>query len=93
MEIVGAIILYLTMGEARVRVVFEIIKNVSVSIVLGTSFIEKFVNRILPSERNMDPYNSWLVPILMVHKALVENQTPTKILNVTNSIVQAVETE
>lgn len=51
----------------------EIVKNVAVSILLKTSFIEKLVKGIFPAESNISQHSTQPVLILVVHEALVDN--------------------
>lgn len=47
-EVVDIILFHVRMGESCVRVMFGIFRNLTVSVRLGTFFIEKFVKRIFP---------------------------------------------
>lgn len=85
--------LHVHMGETSVRVVFEIVKNLTVTILLGTKFIDKFVVEIFPAEKKIVLYNSQLVRILIVPVASKDNETTTKTGDVTDGSVLTVETE
>lgn len=81
------------MGKARIRVVFGIVKNSAVSVLFRTFFFDKFVNINFTVERKIVPYNSQLVPILIVHEASLDNQTTTRNTNVADGSILAVETK
>lgn len=65
------------MREAWVRIVLQIINNLAVPVLLGSSLIDKFVQEIFPTYREIVSYNAPLVPILIVHQASVDDQTTT----------------
>lgn len=69
-----------------------IVKNLAVPVLLGTSFMDKFVKGIFPAKRRIDTYNSQPVLILLVHKMSVDNQTISRAENVADSSVLAAET-
>lgn len=56
-----------TYTKNGVRLLFRIWKNLAVSIVLGTLFIERFGKRISHVEINEVQRKAQLVPILVVH--------------------------
>lgn len=60
----GTILLFVKIGELRVRVWFGIVKNLAVDILLGTSFIDRYIQGIFLSERKILPWHSQPVPIL-----------------------------
>lgn len=60
---------YIRIGEARVLVIFGIIKNVAVSFFLGTTFINKSVKEVFRIEKEISPCNSQPVLILIKHVA------------------------
>lgn len=71
-EVVGTLMVHILLGEARIRIVFGIIKNLAVSILLETPFIDKLVKRVFHSKRKTVPYNLQLIAILNVHDDLVD---------------------
>lgn len=60
----GVILLHVQLGDLRVRVWFGVVKNLAVSVLLGTSFIDRFVTGIFPPERKVVPQNSEPVDII-----------------------------
>lgn len=73
-EIVGILSFYVRMDEARVRVELGELRNLAVPILLGTSFVDKFVKGVFPSKRKIVTYNSPRVSLLLIHEALTDNQ-------------------
>lgn len=51
-------------GQSRVRVVFYTVCTVVVTVLPGTSFVDRFVRGIFPLKRKIVHYSSELVPIL-----------------------------
>lgn len=66
MEVVGTLMTHVRMAEAHVRVMIGIFKNMAVSVLFGTSLIDKFEKRIFLAERKIVPYSSQPIQILMV---------------------------
>lgn len=54
------------MGETVVQVVYRIFKNIVVSFLFGTYFIEIFLNEVFYAEGMIVKYSSQLVPVLIV---------------------------
>lgn len=47
---------------------FGIVENLAVSVLLGTSFIDRFVKGVLPAEQKILPYNSAKDSIILLLK-------------------------
>lgn len=60
--------LYIRIGEGSERVMFAIVKSLAVAVLLGTSFIERFIKGIFHSERRIVPSNFPPVSILIMHE-------------------------
>lgn len=67
-EAVGTVMLYIRVWEARVKVVFWIVKNLVVPVLLKTSFIDRFVEGILLLEKKIVPYSSQPISFLTIHE-------------------------
>lgn len=83
--------LHVRMGKTRVRVVFGILKNLIVTILHKTSFIDKFVKESFPVEKEIFPFNLLPVQIVMLHQTPVDGQALTKETNVTGGKVMAIK--
>lgn len=81
------------MGENPLRVAFGVVKNVAVSVFLGTSFINNIVKRIFSSNRKIVSCNSQPITILMVHEVSVYLRTTITSTNVANGSIFDVEAE
>lgn len=64
--------LHLRMGESRTRANFGIASELVVPILLGTTYIDRFIRSIHPAERKIVPYHYPPVPKLIVYKARSE---------------------
>lgn len=60
----GTILLFVNIGELRMRVWFGIVEILAVDILLGTSFIERYIRGLFPSDTEVLPWHSPLVQIL-----------------------------
>lgn len=66
----GRILLSLQLGNITTRVWFDITRHPAVDILLCTTFIDRFIRGIFPSERKVVPWNLPPVPILTkIHSA------------------------
>lgn len=52
-EVVSTIMIYVCMGEARVRVLLGTVRNLAISTLFQTSFISKFVKDNFTAERKI----------------------------------------
>lgn len=59
----GTILLLIHTGDLSARVWYAIVQNLAVDISLGSSFINRQIQRIFPSERKVVPSHSSPVPI------------------------------
>lgn len=66
-EVVAAIFLDVRTGDSVLRVMSGIVRNLTVPVLLGTSFIDRFIKVIFASERKIVPFNPPPVLIVMVH--------------------------
>lgn len=64
--VVRTITLYVRIGESKLKVVFRVVRNVSVPVLFEISFIDRFVKGSFPPEPKLVPYNSNPVPILVI---------------------------
>lgn len=48
----GSNLLFVKIGELRIRVWFGVVENLAIYILLGTLFIDKYIREIFSSERN-----------------------------------------
>ena len=64
MNLVGVLPLFIRMGDLKVRVWFGVVENLAVPVLLGTSYIDRFVQGIFPQERKVVPNDSRPVAIL-----------------------------
>lgn len=62
--VIGVILLHVRIKYLKVRAWIGIVDNLSVSLLLGTYFIDHFLKGIFPSDRKIVPYHSKPVPIL-----------------------------
>lgn len=85
--------LHVGMGGSRLRVVFEIVKNVAVVLLLETWFTEKCVSVSFPTERKVVPFNSQSVLRLVVTEASNDSETTTKTTDIPEGSILAVKTE
>lgn len=69
-SVVGTIILHVTMGDARVTVVFRIARNLAVPVLIQTSFIDSFVKVSFSSEWKIVRYLPRLVQNLSIKDML-----------------------
>lgn len=60
----GKILLFISMNELSVRVLFGIVENLAIEVLLRTSFIDRYIRGNFPSERKVVPWNYSPVPIL-----------------------------
>lgn len=56
-SVVGTVALKVRMEDSCIRVVFVVVSNLAGPVLLKTSFIDRSVNGILPSKRNIGAYN------------------------------------
>lgn len=89
----GTIILHIHLGDTRVSVMFRIFKKLALLVLFETTFIDRFVEGIFPTERKIFPYNLQPLSILKIHEVSVENRIETRKINVFDGAVQAVRTE
>lgn len=66
-SVFGTITLQVTIGDSRVRVVFDVVRNIAVPFLLGTSFIDKFVRGMFPAKQRVVSYHSKSLPIFAVN--------------------------
>lgn len=69
-EVVLTIVLTVRDGDSAIRVMFETIKNLVVSALLVTSFVDKCVDGIFSTEWKIVPFNTPPVRILVVLVAM-----------------------
>lgn len=67
-KVTGAIMLHVRMGESRIRVMFEIFRNLAVPVFLGILLIDNSIKIIFSIKRKIVLFNSPPVPILTVHE-------------------------
>lgn len=65
-SIIGTVLLHVRMGDARFRMVYGAGRDLSVSIFLGISFIDRFFNGIYRPEHKFSLYNYASVPIIAI---------------------------
>lgn len=85
--------LLVRMAEACVLVVFVMLRNLTVSFLLGSFFINWFVKKILPAQRRIVPYSLQPVQILLVDEASDDSRTIASTTNETYGSLLAVVTE
>lgn len=64
LDIAGPVTIHLRIERPQVNVVFGVVCQLAVLVLLGTSFINKFIRGIFPEERKVMLQNSNPVPIL-----------------------------
>lgn len=74
LEVSETITLHLCMGELLTSVNYGVIKALEVPVFLGTTYIYRFIKSIHPAEREIVPYHSLPVPILMLKEAKRETK-------------------
>lgn len=62
----GIITIHFRMGDCRLCVIFGVVENLGVPVLLGTFFIDWFVNEIFPAEQKIVLYNSARVSIVLL---------------------------
>lgn len=79
------IALHVRIGDIWIGVAFEIVRNLAVSILLGTLLIDELIEGLFPTERDILTINSPPILILAMHEERClkteDNQTK-KIINV-----------
>lgn len=60
----GVIPMFVRIGDLRVRAWFGVVENLAVDILVGTSFIDRCIRGIFPTERKIVPWHSRPVSIL-----------------------------
>lgn len=63
----GTILLHHQIGNLNTRVWFSIFPNLAVDLLLGTSFVDRFIRGIFPGERKVEPWHSQPVAIRASH--------------------------
>lgn len=66
------------MGYYRVRIVFGIVRSLVVPVLVGTSFVHRFVKGILPSKQKIVLYISKPVPLLAIKDMPEETRDKNK---------------
>lgn len=61
---------HLSMGEVPAFINFSVLGKLVVPVLLGTTYIKRFIKLVHPSEGKVIPYRSQPVPILMRHEAM-----------------------
>lgn len=69
-NVVGAILLRVKMGDTRVRVDFNVVSHFAVPVLLGASFINRFVTNIFCPGRSIVRYNSRPIPMIAIRDLL-----------------------
>lgn len=67
--------LHLRMGEPRSRVNFGVIGGLIVSILLGETYMDRFITSIHPTDKKIVFSYSLLVPVEMVHETEIAAET------------------
>lgn len=62
---VGSVLLHIRMGDARIKAVLRVLRDLAVPIVLRKSFIKTSVKEIFPPEHSKVLYNSASVLIVV----------------------------
>lgn len=62
------------MGDSRERVVFGIVRKLAVAVLLGTSYLNRFLQGVFPAELKTVPSNAKPVPILTIKYMLEEHR-------------------
>lgn len=65
----GTITLSLRTGESRARVTLSVVDKLAALVLFGTTFIDRFIRSINPTERKIAPHHCPPVSILIVHEA------------------------
>lgn len=60
----GAILFHVSLGDLRVIVRFGIMYNLTINMLLGTSFNYRFIGGIFPAKRKFGSWHSHLVAVL-----------------------------
>lgn len=76
--VLGMIDLHLRMGDCRVGVDVGDVQNPVVLVILGTTFIGRFVKGIFPAKRKVVPYNSKPVLILILTMQIYKDEQEHK---------------
>lgn len=66
MSILKTNILYVRMGNSKITVLFAVVRNLAVSLLLGTLFVDKFVKGIFSLEEKIVLYSSKPVSIRII---------------------------
>lgn len=64
-KVEGIVRTFVQIGDLRVRAWSGVVENLAVDILLGTSFIDRFIISILAGERKVVPYHSCSVSIIL----------------------------
>ena len=73
LDLLGVIPLYVTIGQLRVRIWFGVLSKLPPRILLGTSFIDRFVTQILPQQRRIVLNKFGWIPILSSSQSRLVN--------------------
>lgn len=65
----GTITLHPRIADSPTRVAFGVVDELAVPVLLGTAFIDRFVNSIQPTERKIIPSHTPPIFILLIHDA------------------------
>lgn len=90
---VGTMLYLVRIGETCVRALFGIVRNEVAFILPRTTFIDRSVKEILPTERKIVPYYSQTLPIVTVVKVASDNNIATRVTDMIDSSVKALKTE
>lgn len=74
----GTITSHLRMGESRSRVNFGLVFELVLPLLLGMTYIDRFIKSIYPAERKIVSHYSLPVLILMVHEVQSETKKYNK---------------
>lgn len=67
-QVTGTIVLHVQTGESCICFMFKIFRNLAVSVLPGMLFINRFIEGIVPSEKEIVLFNSLPVLVLAVHE-------------------------
>jgi len=73
LDLLGVIPLYVTIGQLRVRIWFGVLPSLPPRILLGTSFIDRFVTQLLPQKRRIVLNKAGWIPILSSSRSRLVN--------------------
>lgn len=66
----GSNLLFVQIGGLSFRLWFGVVENLVVDVLLGTSFIDRYIHGIFHSKREVAPWNSLSAPILIGNRAV-----------------------